>query len=69
MPQETADLVTFTEEILTRKLYFFKQSLFRSSRAELFWEIDDLGILSNNIKLLEIYIKLLVISCEGNNFE
>ena len=66
MPQETADLVTFTEEILTGKLYFFK--LFRSSRAELFWEIDDLGILNNNIKLLEIYIKLLKISCEGNNF-
>ena len=39
---ETADLVTFTEEILNGKLYFFVQclGLFQTIMMEIFWKND-----------------------------
>ena len=47
-PQETADLVTFTEEILNGKLYFFAQSFLASVDP-----MGDTAHIRNNIRKLE----------------
>ena len=50
-PQETADLVTFTEEILNGKLYF----LCRDAKIEGCWISTELLYFPPYTKILKIY--------------